>query len=130
MGLLYAPIPGLSQAEGPHPLRERPFDPGATLIALPPLLTRRPSPGRLERFKALLRRQMQAAPGLRGPEAQRPGRTGTAVLEAEAHNGRGLALAIDILPPHRRDLALGTVRLSLLPIHRELGEIVSPVGMG
>ena len=110
-------------------MRERPFDPGATLIALPSLLTRIPSPGRLDRFKALLRRQMQAAPGLRGPEAQRPGGTGTAVLEAEAHNGRGLALAIAILPPHGRDLALGAVRLPLLPIHRELVQSVGPLSM-
>ena len=32
MGFLYALIPGLSQAKGPYPLRERPFAPGATLI--------------------------------------------------------------------------------------------------
>jgi len=111
-------------------LRERPFDPGATVIAVPPLLTGIPGPGRLECFKALLRRQMQAASGLRGSEAQRPGRTGATVLEAEAHQGRGLALAIDILPPDGRDLALRAPGLPLLPVHRELGEIVSPVGLG
>ena len=119
VGLLSAPLPGLAQAQGPHPLRERPCAPGATLIALPPLLTGLPGPGRLECFPVLLRRQREAAPGLRGPEAQRPGGTGSTVLETEAAKGRRLALALARLPPPRRDRALGTVRLLLLPSYGE-----------
>ena len=42
----------------------------------------------------------------------------------------GLALAINVLPPDGRDLALRTAGLPLLPIDRELGEIVGPVGLG
>src|SRR4029434_3757647 len=73
---------------------------------------------------------METAPGVRGPGAEGPGVTGTAVLKAEAHERIRFALTIDILPPHGRDLALGTARLPLLPIDRELGEIVGPVSMG
>jgi hypothetical protein len=129
VGFRQAPIPGAPQAKGPHALRERPFDPRTALIALPPVLTRIPGPGRLKRFKAFLRREMQAAPRLLGPRAQRPGRTGTAILEAEADDGIRLARAIDLLPPDGRDLPLRTAGLPLLPIHCELGEIVGPVGM-
>jgi hypothetical protein len=78
----------------------------------------------------VLRREMQGAPRLLGPRAQRPSRTGAAILEAEADNGIRLALTIDILPPDGRDLALRAPGLPLLPVHRELGEIVSPVGLG
>src|SRR5262245_50746946 len=73
---------------------------------------------------------MQATPRLLRPRTQRPGRTGATVLEAEADDGIGLARAIDILPPDGRDLALRASSLLLRPIHRELGEIVGPVGMG
>src|SRR6476619_7388996 len=73
---------------------------------------------------------METTPSVRGPGAEGPGVTGTAVLKAEAHERIRFALTIDILPPHGRDLALGTTRLLLLPIDRELGEIVGPVGMG
>src|SRR5215475_5996942 len=83
-----------------------------------------------QRFKVLLRREMETAPGVCGPGAARPGLTGPAVLKAEAHERIRLALPIDILPPDSRNLALGTTRLLLLPIDRELGEIVGPFGMG
>src|SRR5262245_10763361 len=73
---------------------------------------------------------MQAAPRLLGSRAQRPGLTGATILEAEAHDGIQLALAINILPPDGRDLALRAPGLPLLPINRELGEIVGPVSMG
>src|SRR6476619_3027707 len=73
---------------------------------------------------------METTPSVRGPGAEGPGVTGTAVLKAEAHERIRFALTIDILPPHGRDLALGTARLPLLPIDRELGEIVGPVSMG
>jgi hypothetical protein len=111
-------------------LRQGAFDSRTTLVALTPLLTGIPGSGLLERFKMLLRREMEAAPGVRGPGAEGPRVTGPAVLEAEADQGIRLALPIDILPPHGRDLALGTARLPLLPVHRKLGEIVGPVGMG
>ena len=95
-----------------------------------PLLTGIPGSRRLQRFKALLRREMEAAPRLLGPRAQRPGLTGAAILEAEPDDGIRLALAINVLPPDGRDLALRTAGLPLLPIDRELGEIVGPVGLG
>src|SRR4029453_19533251 len=73
---------------------------------------------------------METTPGVRGPGAEGPGVTGPAVLKAEAHERIWFAPPIAILPPHGRALALGTACLPLLPIDRELGEIVSPVGMG
>ena len=111
-------------------MRQGPFDSRTTLVALPPLFTGLPGSRRLQRFKVLLRREMKTAPGVRGPGAEGPGVTGPAVLEAEADQGIRLALPIAILPPHGRDLALGTARLPLLPIDRELLESVRPVGMG
>ena len=77
-----------------------------------------------------LRREMQAASRVRRPGAERPRGTGPAVLEAEAHERIRFALPIAILAPHGRDLALGAPGLALLPIDRELGEIVGPVGLG
>jgi hypothetical protein len=77
-----------------------------------------------------LRREMQAAPRVRRPGAEGPRRAEPAVLEAEAYERIRFALPIDVFPPHGRDLALRTARLPLLPIDRELGEIVRPVGMG
>src|SRR5437870_7941754 len=41
MGLRHAPIPGLAQAKGTHPLREGPFDAGPPLIELLTLLAGR-----------------------------------------------------------------------------------------
>src|SRR4029450_11605993 len=73
---------------------------------------------------------METTPGVRGPGAEGPGVTGPAVLKAEAHERIWFALPIAILPPHGRALALGTACLPLLPIDRELGAIVRPVGMG
>src|SRR5262245_53111839 len=73
---------------------------------------------------------METTPRVRSPGAEGPGVTGKAVLKAEAHERIRFALTIDILPPHGRALALGTARLPLLPVHRELGEIVGPVGLG
>ena len=56
---------------------------------------------------------------------------GAAILEAEPDDeNTGPALAINVLPPDGRDLALRTAGLPLLPIDRELGEIVGPVGLG
>ena len=52
-----------------------------------------------------------------------------AILEAEAHDSIRLARAIHVLPPDSRDLALRTAGLPLLPIDRELGEIIGPIGM-
>src|SRR5262245_44457158 len=73
---------------------------------------------------------MQAAPRFLSARAQRPGLTGAAVSDAAAQDGIRLALAIDMLPPDGRDLALRAPGLPLRPIHRERGEIVGPVGMG
>src|SRR5262245_32177893 len=99
-----------------------PLSASASRIAAPVLL------GRCARGPR--RREMQGAPRLLGPRAQRPSGTGAASLEAEADSGLRLALTIDILPPDGRDLALRAPGLLLLPVHRELGEIVSPVGLG
>src|SRR5216683_2436862 len=129
MGFRYTPIAGAAEAEGPHALRQGPFDPRTALVALLPLLTGIPGSSRLQRFKMLLRREMKTAPSVLGPGAEGPGLAGTAVLEAKADQGIGLALPIDVLPPHGRDVALRTVGLPLLPIDRELREIVGPVGM-
>ena len=106
VGLLYAPIASPTEAEGPHALRQRPFDPRATLIALPPVLTRIPGPGRLQRFKVLLRREMETAPSLCSPGAERPRVARPAVLEAEAHERIRFALPIDILPPDGCDRSI------------------------
>jgi hypothetical protein len=72
---------------------------------------------------------MQAAPRLLRPRAPRPGRTGAAILEAEAHDGIRLALALNVLPPDSRDLALRTAGLPRRPIDRELGESIGPIGL-
>jgi hypothetical protein len=111
-------------------LRQGAFDARTALVALPPLLTGVPGTGLLQRFKVLLRREMEAAPRLRSPGAERPRVAGPAVLEAEAHERIRFALPIDILPPDGRDLTLRAPGLLLLPIDRELGEIVGPLGMG
>ena len=46
------------------------------VIALLPLRTGVPGSGRLERFTMLVCREMEAAPRVRGPGAERPGRPG------------------------------------------------------
>jgi hypothetical protein len=111
-------------------LRQGAFDARTALVALQPLLTGIPGTGLLQRFKVLPRREMETAPRLCSPGAERPRVARPAVLEAEAHERRRLALPIDILPPDGRDLALRAPGLLLLPIDRELGEIVGPFGMG
>ena len=66
VGLRHAPIPAPSQAKGTDPLRERPFDAGAPLLALDALLTGIPGPGGGERLVLLLGRQPQPAALLLG----------------------------------------------------------------
>src|SRR5262249_7718376 len=107
-----------------------PCDPRRAWVAVPPLRTGIPGSSRLQRFKMLLRREMETAPRVRGPGAEGPGGTGPAVLEAETDQGIRLALPIDILPPHGRDLTLRAPCLLLLPIARALLEVVPPVSMG
>ena len=99
-------------------------------VAAPPP-TGIPGSRRLQRFQsAPATGDGKAAPRLLGPRAQQPGLTGAAILEAEPDDGMRLALAINVLPPDGRDLALRTAGLPLLPIDHELGEIVGPVGLG
>lgn len=66
VGLCHAPIPGPAQAKRPHPLGERPFDTGPLLLALAPLLTGIPGPGRGERLVLVWGRQPQPAALLLG----------------------------------------------------------------
>ena len=66
VGLRHAPIPGPSQATGTAPLGEGPFDAGPPLIALSPLLTGLPGPGRGERLVLVLGWQPQPAALLLG----------------------------------------------------------------
>src|SRR2546422_2592802 len=61
VGLRHAPIPGPAQAQGADPLRERPFNTGAALIALFPFGTGIPRPRRLEGLIWCLRMQLQGA---------------------------------------------------------------------
>jgi hypothetical protein len=51
---LSTPIARPAEAEGPHALQQGPFDPRATLVALPSLLTGIPGSGLLEGFKMFL----------------------------------------------------------------------------
>jgi len=79
VGLRGTPIARPSETKGAHPLRERPFDAGALLIALLPLVAGLPRAGGMQRLKVGLRLELQDPRDLLGLRAQRPRGTRPAV---------------------------------------------------
>src|SRR5262249_42880315 len=124
MGLRHPPIPGPAQAKGAHPLRERPFDPGALRILRLALRTGRPGPGVGHGLRLSARRQPQPAATVFGTGARGADRARRTRLCGKLHNDRATALAPAVLPPRRRQVPLGTAHLVLVPVdHKLLGAV-------
>ena len=130
VGFLEAPITGPPQPEGPHALREGPFDPRAVCILTLALGTSIPRPPGLEGLILLLGRQVQTPGFVLRSGTGGPGRTGTAVLATKLHNDPGLVGAVDVLRPTDRLFPLWTPDLLLLPIDRKLVNALGAVDLG
>src|SRR5262249_5652231 len=111
VGLRQAPISSPSEAKGPDPLGQRPFDAGSSFIELLPLRAGRPGLRRLQRLVLVLGRQPQAPAGVLGTGTGGPYGTCLTRVLIECHNDGATALPTPMLPPRHREVALGAAHL-------------------
>src|SRR5918911_2508971 len=129
MGFLEPPISGAPQPVAPHALREGPFAPGSSLVALFAFLAAIARLGRAQRLVLSSGRQPHAPALLLRPRADRPSRTGLTVFEGKLHEDGTAACPGALIPPRYRPFALRTADPLLRPIYFKLLDGVAPIDL-
>src|SRR4030095_16905335 len=119
------PIACAAEPKGPHPLRQRPFNPCAPLVELLARLGAEPRPRRLQGLILDTGVHREMAGHRFGAGTARPLGTGIAIPSPKFHGDLGGAVAIDLRRPGARDFPLGTEHLLVLPVYRKLLSMIS-----